>query len=76
MSGTEPNAYAFVSILTACMRLVDLDLGSQIHALSIKTGHVNCSFVANAAMGKVVASILWSNCSMKCVSETLLLGIL
>ncbi|XP_047940925.1 pentatricopeptide repeat-containing protein At5g03800 [Salvia hispanica] len=51
MSGIEPNAYAFVSILTACMCLVDLGLGSQIHALSIKTGHVNCSFVANAAMG-------------------------
>lgn len=51
VSGIEPNAYAFVAILTACMRLLDLGLGSQIHALSIKTGHVNCSYVANAVMG-------------------------
>lgn len=54
VSGIEPNAYAFVAILTACMRLLDLDLGSQIHALSIKTGHVNSSYVANALMGLYV----------------------
>ncbi|XP_057779308.1 pentatricopeptide repeat-containing protein At5g03800 [Salvia miltiorrhiza] len=51
VSGIEPNAYAFVAILTACMRLLDLGLGSQIHALSIKTGHANSSYVANAVMG-------------------------
>ncbi|KAH6802704.1 Pentatricopeptide repeat superfamily protein [Perilla frutescens var. frutescens] len=51
LSGIEPNAYAFVAILTACMRLLDLNLGSQIHSLSIKTGHVNCNYVANAIMG-------------------------
>ncbi|CAA0830418.1 Pentatricopeptide repeat-containing protein [Striga hermonthica] len=49
-SGIEPNAYAFVALLTACMRLLDLELGSQVHALSIQTGHLNCSYVANSLM--------------------------
>ncbi|KAL8526219.1 hypothetical protein ACS0TY_015438 [Phlomoides rotata] len=52
----EPNSYTFVAVLTACVRLLDLELGSQIHALSIKTGHVNCTYVANSLMG------LYSKC--------------
>ncbi|KAL0289114.1 UNVERIFIED_CONTAM: Pentatricopeptide repeat-containing protein [Sesamum calycinum] len=56
-SGIEPNEYTFVALLTACMRSLDLDLGSQIHACSIKTGHINCTYVANALMG------LYGKCS-------------
>ncbi|PIN04249.1 hypothetical protein CDL12_23218 [Handroanthus impetiginosus] len=50
-SGIEPNGYTFVALLTACMRLLDLQLGSQLHAFSIKTGQFNCTYVANALMG-------------------------
>ncbi|KAI3472000.1 hypothetical protein Pfo_028688 [Paulownia fortunei] len=55
--GIEPNGYTFVALLTACMRLLDLELGSQVHAFSIKTGHFNCTYVANALMG------LYAKCS-------------
>ncbi|KAL3825823.1 hypothetical protein ACJIZ3_021852 [Penstemon smallii] len=50
-SGIEPNEFTFVALLTACMRLLDLDLGSQIHAFSVKTGYNDCTYVANAFMG-------------------------
>ncbi|KAL9153407.1 hypothetical protein ABFS82_10G046700 [Erythranthe guttata] len=56
-SGIEPNAYSFVALLTVCMRLIDLRLGFQVHALSIKTGHINSTYVANAVMG------LYTKCS-------------
>ncbi|KAK6140057.1 hypothetical protein DH2020_026192 [Rehmannia glutinosa] len=55
--GIEPNGYTFVALLTACMRLLDLELGSQIHAFAVKTGHFNCSYVANALMA------LYGKCS-------------
>ncbi|KAL3628401.1 hypothetical protein CASFOL_027447 [Castilleja foliolosa] len=48
--GIEPNGYTFVALLTACMRLLNLELGYQVHAFSIKTGHLNCSHVANVLM--------------------------
>ncbi|GFQ04165.1 pentatricopeptide repeat-containing protein at5g03800 [Phtheirospermum japonicum] len=35
--GIEPNGYTIVALLTACMRLLNLELGSQVHAFSIKT---------------------------------------
>lgn len=49
-SGIEPNEYTFVAILTACMRILNLELGSQIHALAIKSGFVDSLFVANSIM--------------------------
>lgn len=55
--GIEPNGYTLVALLTACMRLLDLQLGSQVHAFSIKTGHINSTYVANALMG------LYGKCS-------------
>ncbi|KAL6507864.1 hypothetical protein OROGR_024059 [Orobanche gracilis] len=55
--GIKPNGYTFVALLTACMRLLDLALGSQVHAFSMKAGHLNCSYVANALMA------LYGKCS-------------
>ncbi|KAK6140106.1 hypothetical protein DH2020_026104 [Rehmannia glutinosa] len=55
--GIEPNGYTFVALLTACMRLLDLELGSQVHAFAVKTGNFNCSYVANALMA------LYGKCS-------------
>lgn len=50
-SGIEPNEYSFVAILTACIRLLELDLGFQVHAMAIKMGYLECVFVSNALMG-------------------------
>ncbi|KAI9117810.1 hypothetical protein K1719_011225 [Acacia pycnantha] len=55
-SGIEPNEYSFVAILTACIRIMHLHLGLQIHSLAIKMGFLDSAFVANALMG------LYSNC--------------
>lgn len=55
-SGIVPNEYSFVALLTACMRLLDLELGYQVHALVVKLGLLDCTFVANALMG------LYSKC--------------
>ncbi|XP_042506948.1 pentatricopeptide repeat-containing protein At5g03800 [Macadamia integrifolia] len=55
-SGIEPNEYSFVAILTACIRLSDLQLGSQIHSLAIKTGYYYCIYVSNALMGMYLES--------------------
>ncbi|WCJ31046.1 Pentatricopeptide repeat (PPR) superfamily protein [Euphorbia peplus] len=50
--GIQLNEYTFVAILTACIRLLDFDLGFQVHALAIKTGFLESSvFVANSLMG-------------------------
>ncbi|KAK4793135.1 hypothetical protein SAY86_023570 [Trapa natans] len=49
-SGIEPNEYTFVAILTACMRSLNLELGSQVHALAVKSGYVGSAFVANSIM--------------------------
>lgn len=49
-SGIEPNEYTFVAILTACMRILNLELGSQVHALAIKSEYVDSAFVANSIM--------------------------
>ncbi|XP_065856685.1 pentatricopeptide repeat-containing protein At5g03800 [Euphorbia lathyris] len=49
--GIEPNEYSFVAILTACIRILDFELGLQIHALTIKTGVLESVFVANVLMG-------------------------
>ncbi|KAK9290771.1 hypothetical protein L1049_008947 [Liquidambar formosana] len=50
-SGIEPNEFSFVAVLTACIRVLELELGFQIHALVIKMGYLDCVFVANALMG-------------------------
>lgn len=56
-SGIEPNEYSFVAILTACIRILELELGLQVHALVIKMGYLDCVFVSNALMG------LYGKCS-------------
>ncbi|KAA8518650.1 hypothetical protein F0562_016124 [Nyssa sinensis] len=53
-SGIEPNEYSFVAMLTACIRLSELELGFQLHALAIKIGCSKCTFVSNAIMGLYV----------------------
>ncbi|XP_057984291.1 pentatricopeptide repeat-containing protein At5g03800 isoform X2 [Malania oleifera] len=50
-SGIEPNEYSFVAILTACIRVAELQLGFQVHAMVLKMGYLNCTFVSNALMG-------------------------
>uniref|UniRef100_A0A5B7BII5 DYW domain-containing protein n=1 Tax=Davidia involucrata TaxID=16924 RepID=A0A5B7BII5_DAVIN len=50
-TGIEPNEYSFVAILTACIRLSELELGFQLHAMAIKMGYLKCTFVSNALMG-------------------------
>ncbi|KAM6593016.1 hypothetical protein CsatA_000719 [Cannabis sativa] len=50
-SGIEPNEYGFVAILTACIRVLNLELGFQVHALAVKMGYLDCVFVSNALMG-------------------------
>ncbi|KAF3441753.1 hypothetical protein FNV43_RR15668 [Rhamnella rubrinervis] len=50
-SGIEPNEYSYVAILTACIRILELELGSQVHAVAIKMGYLDCVFVSNALMG-------------------------
>ncbi|XP_054796444.1 pentatricopeptide repeat-containing protein At5g03800 [Prosopis cineraria] len=55
-SGIEPNEYSFVAILTACIRIMHVHLGLQIHNIAIKMGFLDCVFVANALMG------LYSKC--------------
>ncbi|XP_051130695.1 pentatricopeptide repeat-containing protein At5g03800 [Andrographis paniculata] len=60
--GIEPNGYTFVALLTACVRLLDFEFGSQIHAFTVKTGFVDCTFVANSLMA------FYGNCnSLDCV---------
>ncbi|KAK0584843.1 hypothetical protein LWI29_019563 [Acer saccharum] len=49
--GIQPNEHSFVAILTACIRMLELELGSQVHALVVKTGYLDSVFVANAIMG-------------------------
>lgn len=55
-SGIEPNEYSFVALLTACIRSQNLELGFQVHALMIKLGYLDCTYVVNALMG------LYSKC--------------
>eukprot|EP00257_Ricinus_communis_P021113 XP_015580518.1 pentatricopeptide repeat-containing protein At5g03800 [Ricinus communis] len=41
-SGVEPNEYSYVAILTACIRILNLELGFQVHALLIKLSYLEC----------------------------------
>ncbi|XP_044510130.1 pentatricopeptide repeat-containing protein At5g03800-like [Mangifera indica] len=49
--GIEPNEHNFVAILTACIRLLNLNFGSQVHGLIVKMGYLDNVFVANVLMG-------------------------
>ncbi|CAN1201007.1 Pentatricopeptide repeat-containing protein At5g03800 [Linum perenne] len=49
-SGVEPNEYSFVAILTACMRVLRLELGRELHGLAVKLGFMEQVFVASALM--------------------------
>ncbi|KAK8492429.1 hypothetical protein V6N13_103633 [Hibiscus sabdariffa] len=49
--GIEPNEFTFVAILSACARILELELGFQVHGLAIKMGFLDSTFVANALMG-------------------------
>ncbi|XP_050229021.1 pentatricopeptide repeat-containing protein At5g03800 [Mercurialis annua] len=49
-SSIEANEYGFVSVLTACSRILKFELGFQIHGLLMKMGFVECVFVMNALM--------------------------
>ncbi|KAF9596727.1 hypothetical protein IFM89_012926 [Coptis chinensis] len=48
LSGIKPNEYTFVAILSACVRVLDLRLGLQIHALVVKLGYCCFTYVCNA----------------------------
>lgn len=50
-SDIELNEFSLVAILTVCIRLLDLELGFQLHAIVIKIGFINDTFVSNALMG-------------------------
>ncbi|XP_027351798.1 pentatricopeptide repeat-containing protein At5g03800 [Abrus precatorius] len=45
-----PNEYTYVAVLAASTRILHFQLGLQIHAAAIKTGHLDSPFVANALM--------------------------
>ncbi|MBA0581426.1 hypothetical protein Gorai_023604 [Gossypium raimondii] len=49
--GIEPNEFTFVAILSACIRVLESELGFQIHGLVVKMGFLDSTFVANALMG-------------------------
>ncbi|OMO81956.1 hypothetical protein CCACVL1_12127 [Corchorus capsularis] len=49
--GIEPNEFTFVSVLSACIRVLELELGFQVHSLVIKMGFLDNVYVVNALMG-------------------------
>ncbi|GAB4854478.1 hypothetical protein Ancab_023061, partial [Ancistrocladus abbreviatus] len=49
-SGIEPNEFSFVALLTTCGRMLELELGFQVHSLACKLGYLSSTFVANALM--------------------------
>ncbi|KAK6942711.1 Pentatricopeptide repeat [Dillenia turbinata] len=50
-SDVECNEYSFVAVLSACIRVLELELGFQIHALVIKRGYLSSAYIVNALMG-------------------------
>ncbi|KAF5185263.1 Pentatricopeptide repeat-containing protein [Thalictrum thalictroides] len=54
--GIDPNEFSFVAILTVCIRILDLKLGSQIHALVVKSECSGFTYVCNALMGMYLKS--------------------
>ncbi|OMO90135.1 hypothetical protein COLO4_19329 [Corchorus olitorius] len=49
--GIEPNGFTFVAVLSACIRVLELELGFQVHSSVIKMGFLDSVFVTNALMG-------------------------
>ncbi|KAL1812109.1 hypothetical protein ACET3Z_022174 [Daucus carota] len=49
--GVEANEYSYVGILSACIRLGSLSLGSQVHGLVVKLGYLDSVYVTNALLG-------------------------
>ncbi|XWS25419.1 hypothetical protein CRYUN_Cryun27aG0066700 [Craigia yunnanensis] len=47
-SGFKPDLYTFSSILTVCSKMVALEQGEQIHAQTLKTGHLSDVIVGTA----------------------------
>ncbi|GAB2300636.1 hypothetical protein Dimus_034671 [Dionaea muscipula] len=50
-NGVEPNKFTFVALLTACNRLMELELGFVVHSLIIRLGLLCNVYIANALMG-------------------------
>lgn len=50
LTGIQPNEFTFVAILTTCIKILDLQLGSQIHALLVKSNYICFTYVYNALM--------------------------
>ncbi|KAK1433050.1 hypothetical protein QVD17_09956 [Tagetes erecta] len=66
--GIEPNEYSFVAILIACGRVLDLELGCQVHCLAVKMGCVDDTYVSNAFMG-FYSKCGWLDCAGKVFDE-------
>ncbi|WOH04877.1 hypothetical protein DCAR_0624289 [Daucus carota subsp. sativus] len=49
--GVEANEYSYVGILSACIQLGSLSLGSQVHGLVVKLGYLDSVYVTNALLG-------------------------
>ncbi|KAL4183065.1 hypothetical protein AMTRI_Chr11g96320 [Amborella trichopoda] len=47
-SGLEPNQFGFVGVLIACSKILGLELGKQIHGLTLKMGFFSHVYVCNA----------------------------
>ncbi|XP_020095958.1 pentatricopeptide repeat-containing protein At5g03800 [Ananas comosus] len=52
--GICPNEFSFVALLTDCIRQSNAELGSQVHAMAIKSHHCCSLHVSNALMGMYV----------------------
>ncbi|PSR99971.1 Pentatricopeptide repeat-containing protein [Actinidia chinensis var. chinensis] len=48
--GIEPNEFTLTSVLSLCHTMQDLDVGSQVHSLSIKLGYELSPPVTNSIM--------------------------
>uniref|UniRef100_A0A0A0LRW6 DYW domain-containing protein n=2 Tax=Cucumis sativus TaxID=3659 RepID=A0A0A0LRW6_CUCSA len=48
--GMKPNEYTLTSVLSACCVMLTLDLGAQIHSLSIKLGYGSSILIKNSIM--------------------------
>ncbi|KAK9168470.1 hypothetical protein Syun_000610 [Stephania yunnanensis] len=53
-AAVEPNEYTFVAILTACVRLLDWQLGAQVQSLALKAGYCGFTYVSNSFMAMYV----------------------
>ncbi|KAA3476599.1 pentatricopeptide repeat-containing protein isoform X2 [Gossypium australe] len=47
-SGFKPDIYSFSSILTVCSKMFALEQGEQVHAQTLKTGHLSDMIVGTA----------------------------